>query len=219
MIHKAKLKLGNREQEELEEIDDYVYPIVLNYLHKDEQYEEDSSLAASHKVIDAYMHKNENRVTYMVRGKCSYTFELPGDKTKPDQEAKLLYCIDSDDVRFVYHRNGRDVYVQGSFTAKEDDAVLKESSGYAEATMLLYKITKDEEDLPPKRFLPANRLEAHFFVNHSFKLARDSTQTYVFDAMEMMVDDSQKVIGSFIYEDASTADLVLNYYSASLEER
>ena len=37
--------------------------------------------------------------------------------------------------------------------------------------------------------------------------------------MEMVIDDNKKVIGSFIYEDASTADLVLNFYSASLDER
>ena len=80
----------------------------------------------------------------MVRGKCSYTFEFPEDRTQADQEAKLIYCIDSDDVRFVYHRNGQDVYVQANFTAKEDDEVLRESNGYAEATMILYNITSEE---------------------------------------------------------------------------
>lgn len=82
-------------------------------------------------------------VTFMIRGKCSYTFELP--KSPKDQEAKLVYAIDSDDVRFVYHRNGKDIYVQSNFTAKEDDDVLQQSHGYAEATMLLYKITSSSD--------------------------------------------------------------------------
>ena len=45
----------------------------------------------------------------MVRGKCCYTFEFPDEAEAFDQEekeqAKLIYCIDSDDIRFVYHRN------------------------------------------------------------------------------------------------------------------
>ena len=53
--------------------------------------------------------------------------------------------------------------------------MLKESNGYAEATMILYNITNDE-DVAPKKFLPTERSEAHFFVNHSFKNARDNTQ-------------------------------------------
>lgn len=34
-----------------------------------------------------------------------------------------------------------------------------------------------------------------------------------------MISDKDKVIGSIIYENSGTADLVLNFYSASLEER
>ena len=97
--------------------------------------------------------------------------------------------------------------------------MLKESNGYAEATMVLYNISSEESDLPPKKFLPTHRSEAHFFVNHSFKHARNNTQQFAFEAMEMLIDDNSKVIGSFIYEDAGTADLVLNFCSASVEER
>ena len=31
-------------------------------------------------------------------------------------------------------------------------------------------------------------------------------------------DDNKRVIGSFVYESACTSDLVLNFYSASLDE-
>ena len=53
---------------------DYNFPLTLNYLHKDELYDEDSTQAGFNKVIDTHMHVNENRVTFLIRGKCVYTF-------------------------------------------------------------------------------------------------------------------------------------------------
>ena len=35
----------------------------------------------------------------------------------------------------------------------------------------------------------------------------------------MIIDDDNKVFGSIIYENSETADLVLNFYTASLEDR
>ena len=96
----------------------------------------------------------------MVRGKCCFTFELPDEADiehieaeGKNQQAKLIYCIDSDDIRFVYHRNKVDVFVQANFSAKEAEDVLKESCGYAEATMYLYNIT-GEDSGAAKKFLP-----------------------------------------------------------------
>ena len=64
---------------------DRQYPIVLNYFHKDEKYEEDSSLDHAHKVVDSHLHACETRVSYMVRGKCCFTFEF-ADETETEQE-------------------------------------------------------------------------------------------------------------------------------------
>ena len=111
-------------------------------------------------------------VTLLVRGKCSYSFELPRSPTQ--QIARLTYSIESDDVRFVHHRNGRDVFVQANFSARSDIDVLNESHGYAEATMQLYKISSPKQ--PSRKFLPQERLNAHFFISHSFKNARNQTQ-------------------------------------------
>ena len=111
-INKIKLNVEIAEDEEQSDFEeDFKYPIILNYLHKDQKYEEDSSFGALHKVIDAKMHKHEHRVTYMIRGKSSYTFEWSDDKEKENQVADMIYCIESDDVRFVFHRNRKDLYV------------------------------------------------------------------------------------------------------------
>ena len=83
--------------------------------------------------------------------------------------------------------------------------------------MFLYNIT-GEDSSAAKKFLPCSRSEAHFFVNHSFKNSRDDSLKYAFEAMEMVIDDNKQVLGSFIYESANTADLVLNFYSASLDQ-
>ena len=95
--------------------------------------------------------------------------------------------------------------------------MLKESCGYAEATMYLYNIT-GEDSSAAKKFLPQSRSEAHFFVNHSFSSSRDDSLQYAFEAMETIIDDKKQVMGSFIYESSNSADLVLNFFSASLDD-
>ena len=56
-------------------------------------------------------------------------------------------------------------------------------------------------------------------MSHSFKTSRDDKTQYAFETFEMFIDDDKKqVIGSFIYECASTSDLILKFYSASLDE-
>ena len=116
MINKVKLSSQQSQANAIETQDiDRSYPIMLNYFHKDEKYEEDSSLDHAHKVIDSILHSCGTRVSYMVRGKCCFTFELPDEAEAEDgdkkSQAKLIYCIDSDDIRFVYHRNKTDVFV------------------------------------------------------------------------------------------------------------
>ena len=91
------------------------------------------------------MHNNDTRVTMVRRGKSAYTFKLPDNRIRKGATAKLIYFIESDDARIVKQHNGNDVYVQASFTAYDTEEDIRTGNGFAETSMMLYKVSEEEE--------------------------------------------------------------------------
>ena len=68
------------------------------------------------------MHNNQMRFTYVRRGMCAYTFQMP----EPDaalKKAKLIYYIEAEECRGVLRQNGdvTDLYIKTGFNILKPD--------------------------------------------------------------------------------------------------
>ena len=56
----------------------------------------------------------------------------------------MLYFIEADDARLVRQYHGKDVYVYANFNAYDDEEDIRNGNGFAETSMLLYKVSEEE---------------------------------------------------------------------------
>ena len=91
------------------------------------------------------MHNDGTRITYVRRGMCSYTFQLPGEDDIIKTKATLMYYIEDDDTSIFTRQNGdtQEIYIKTGIQAKHTD----ENSGidnpcYTNATQLLYNVSE-----------------------------------------------------------------------------
>ena len=97
-----------------------------------------------------------------------------------------------------------------------NDSSDSENKGYSLAKMTFYKI-EEETDADENLQHYVKEFYANFYVNNSIRLSLNSTsQHYAFEVMDMTVDEEDQIRGSFIYEDPSTGDLILNFLMAKL---
>ena len=66
------------------------------------------------------MHNDGRRITYVRRGMCSYTFELPDETETIEPSANLLYFIEDDGIQgaFQYKNGQKELYITTGVSVK-----------------------------------------------------------------------------------------------------
>ena len=118
---------------------------------------------------------------------CAYTFKLPTPGDDIENKAKLMYYLESNDMRVIKLQNNdsQDIYIQSGITTVQD-AEDKKDASYATLSMTLYKVSEElkiatqihEENVVDggneETLLPKTKHEIQFKLNKSFERAHES---------------------------------------------
>lgn len=136
--------------------------------------------------------------------------------------AQLRYFIKEPDVIFV--RKGEDAYIQAKLTGIEDEDQTGNGDGYVDTELNLYKVSETLQTIPgvplklkkKKKKLEPSKTVLKFLVNQSLEQCQATKDEQLWKSMPIAIDQGDQVIGSLIYEEYGSDDLILEFFTAPL---
>ena len=125
---------------------------------------------------------------------------------------QLVYLINSSDVRFV--RKEDRAFVQAKITATPDDDQQGNGDGYVVTQMQLFEISNLIKKSGKKSLEPDNRIDAQFLLNQSFLSTVERQHNYLWSVMPIHFTSDNMIIGSVVYEEVGTGNMVIEFYSS-----
>ena len=141
-------------------------------------------------------------------------------------QAELCFFVLQRDVTYV--KCGQDAYIQAKLQSIDDEDLNSNGKGIAQSSVTLYKVSeplKSKQSGDPakskKKSLirePKTRDYANFNLNQSFLRTQENKDVQLWNVNPSMITSDHRFIGSIIYEENGTDELVLNMVTARLKQ-
>ena len=138
--------------------------------------------------------------------------------------SQLKYFIKEGDCIFV--RQNEDAYIQAKLVGIEDEDQTGNGDGYVDTELNLYKVSEKPEagkgnmhkrHKKKKKKLEPSKTVLRFLINQSLEKCQATKDEQLWKSMPIAINEQKQVIGSLIYEEMGSDDLILEFFTAPLD--